>query len=320
MPDLHNYRLRAERAFPGIKPSDALNRVRAIVGSKAAMPANEEGRMAVAAMEKLQDPNLPEPTPAELAALEFMIRITRPAPLVHQGRPDDIEKIEQADAFPAWHRFQDAIQPFAHCIGRVDRAASSLARSESIGTGFLVKSGLLLTNKHVLMALSRGTGRLERGQGVVRFQVEAGNFSADVPVAILNVVATHREFDATLLALDMRALDAGRRLPRIADKAVDEGADVVAAGYPAKDSARNPLFIGNIFHDDFDVLRASPGQVSAVRPNGFSHDCSTLGGNSGSPVFDLRTAEVVGLHRSGEFLWSNEAVDGPTLAAFVAAQ
>jgi hypothetical protein len=77
MADFRNFRARAERAFPGVKPSQALERVRAIVGSKAAMPPNEEGKLAVAALEKLQDPALPEPTPAELAALELMIRITR---------------------------------------------------------------------------------------------------------------------------------------------------------------------------------------------------------------------------------------------------
>jgi endonuclease G len=47
------------------------------------------------------------------------------------------------------------------------------------------------------------------------------------------------------------------------------------------------------------------------------HDCSTLGGNSGSPVLALDTAEVVGLHFGGSFLWRNEAVTAPILADFV---
>jgi V8-like Glu-specific endopeptidase len=47
------------------------------------------------------------------------------------------------------------------------------------------------------------------------------------------------------------------------------------------------------------------------------HDCSTLGGNSGSPLFSLRTARVVGLHCEGYFMYRNEAIDGATLHAFV---
>ncbi len=34
-------------------------------------------------------------------------------------------------------------------------------------------------------------------------------------------------------------------------------------------------------------------------PNSFVHDCDTIGGNSGSPVFDAATLEVVGLHWTG---------------------
>lgn len=37
----------------------------------------------------------------------------------------------------------------------------------------------------------------------------------------------------------------------------------------------------------------------AKNPNSFVHDCDTIGGNSGSPVFDSKTMEVVGLHWNG---------------------
>ena len=38
------------------------------------------------------------------------------------------------------------------------------------------------------------------------------------------------------------------------------------------------------------------------------HDCSTLGGNSGSPVVDLETHQVIGLHFGGRFGVRNYAV------------
>ena len=44
------------------------------------------------------------------------------------------------------------------------------------------------------------------------------------------------------------------------------------------------------------------------------HDASTLGGNSGSCVFDLRNAQVAGAHFGGEPLAFNAAVALWTLA------
>ncbi|MFY0575140.1 hypothetical protein ACN28S_12880 [Cystobacter fuscus] len=38
------------------------------------------------------------------------------------------------------------------------------------------------------------------------------------------------------------------------------------------------------------------------------HDCTTLSGNSGSPLFDLSTGLVVGVHATGKFAWRNTAV------------
>jgi V8-like Glu-specific endopeptidase len=46
-----------------------------------------------------------------------------------------------------------------------------------------------------------------------------------------------------------------------------------------------------------------------------SHDCSTLGGNSGSCIVDLSTNSVVGLHFEGDYLVANSAVLLPALAA-----
>jgi len=38
------------------------------------------------------------------------------------------------------------------------------------------------------------------------------------------------------------------------------------------------------------------------------HNCTTLGGNSGSVVFDLNSGQALGLHFSGSFLVTNYAV------------
>jgi hypothetical protein len=315
--DLKLMRARAERAFPDRDPQAVLNKVRAIVGSQSAMPPNEEGRLAASAFAKLTDDDGPNPTPAELAALELMIRMTRPAPLFHKGRPDDFKSDQIAGIFPHWDDFQRSIQPLAHAVGRVDRAAYNRTASETIGTGFKVAPELFMTNRHVLMQLSRGTSSLEEGQGVVRFQWEDDSFDPDKPWPILGVVAIHGSLDVVLLRLKAPPEAAHLPLPGISEAKLDANADLVVAGYPAQDEARNPLFVRTIFGTSFEVLRASPGQLTGFEASGFTHDCSTLGGNSGSPVFSMATAEVVGLHRSGAFLWSNQAVDGVAIGEFL---
>src|SRR5438034_310776 len=98
--DLDNFRGRCERAFGNAPPTSVLNRVRAIVGSASAMPPTEEGRLAVEGYARLKAGD--EPTPQQLAALQWLIRLTRPAPLVHNGRPDDLPTKEHVDTFPNW--------------------------------------------------------------------------------------------------------------------------------------------------------------------------------------------------------------------------
>jgi len=57
------------------------------------------------------------------------------------------------------------------------------------------------------------------------------------------------------------------------------------------------------------MKRAAIGEVldGTEQPNVF-HDCSTTQGNSGSPVFLISSGKVGGIHRSGYFMYRNEAV------------
>ena len=58
----------------------------------------------------------------------------------------------------------------------------------------------------------------------------------------------------------------------------------------------------------FEKKRLAPGQLIRVSSRELQHDCSTLGGNSGSVVLDLESGEAVGLHFAGRFLVANFAV------------
>jgi endonuclease G, mitochondrial len=87
-------------------------------------------------------------------------------------------------------------------------------------------------------------------------------------------------------------------------------------GYPLKDE-RNPLFVDAIYQGSYGVKRGAIGELMDARDHLVYHDCSTLGGNSGSPVLALDTGGVIALHFTGEFMYRNEAVAAGDVVQFI---
>lgn len=302
------YLERAARAFGKKSVGEIFDDIKAIVGPTN-MPPIEQAALAEAALERLR--NDERPTPKQVAALEFVIRLMRPVPLSRGGTLDPLGPTV-GPAFPAWTKFQKSVKPFLYSVGRID-----IVPKESVGTGFLVSDGILVTNKHVLDILSKGTGELEEGQAVVRFRYEMGQPDEEEPVNITGVVAAHEELDIALLKVGKQKFTKARKPLALDPGPVEAGHPVVALGYPMDDSLRNPLFIRALFGNMFGIKRAAPGEVSGLGEQSLYHDCSTLGGNSGSPILSMKTARVVGLHREGTFLFRNEATDGASLNKFL---
>jgi endonuclease G, mitochondrial len=102
-----------------------------------------------------------------------------------------------------------------------------------------------------------------------------------------------------------------------------EGRDVVVIGYPALDPRNDLKLQTRIFRGQYNIKRLQPGKLKEERLVGsfareveaVTHDSSTLGGNSGSAVIDVRTGHVVGLHFAGIYLDANFAVPSVELAA-----
>jgi S1-C subfamily serine protease len=130
--------------------------------------------------------------------------------------------------------------------------------------------------------------------------------------ALTEVIGVHETVDMALLRVAKKG-GAARPSPLALDDkpAVASGGKVYVVGYPAWDGHRNePEPMSRIFRDVYNVKRLQPGEVGRVvaAQKLFEHDCSTLGGNSGSCVVDLDTKKVIGLHFSGRFQQANSAV------------
>jgi S1-C subfamily serine protease len=310
MAQLEILRARAERTFAGRPIDQALAKVRAIVGIPNVPPHGEAA--AQVALDKLQ--NGEEPTPVELAALELVIRLMRPAPLSRNGMLDPLptepgSNLYNPNTEKLWNAFRESVKYVLYSIGRIDMTPGGRQ-----GTGFLVSPELLVTNRHVLAKLSYGTERLQEGQAAVLFQQELGSPEPRAATAkILSVARIHPTLDMALLRV---ALEEPRPSLPLSEHGAVEAEGVAAIGYPF-DDGRNPTFVDAIFQSEFGVKRAALGEVMELGPDSLFHDCSTLGGNSGSPVFSLKTGRVVGVHRSGFFMYRNEAVAVRHLKAFV---
>lgn len=307
--DLELQLKRAERTLQQHSISTILERVRAIIGP-ANMPSTEQGALAQQALDQMR--SLKRPTPQQLTALEYVIRLMRPAPLSRSGTLDVLDE-DLSKTFPDWNAFRQSVKPYLYSIGRID----SLSTRKSVGTGFLVTDKLFVTNRHVLDQLSSGTNMLEKGQGEIRFGQEYGTPDTQGRTEIVSVVAVHESLDIALLGIESPGNLPKRTPLAVETDPVKDGDDVVAIGYPFDDPARNPLFINALFGGKFGVKRAAPGEVLKSTAQSIFHDCSTLGGNSGSPILSMKTARVVGLHREGFFMFRNEAVDAGSLGQFV---
>jgi len=307
------YRERYVMAYGVLDLEPAQARYRAIVGTDD-FPDTPEGKLAASAIKKLKTGDPDGPTPPELAALEYLIRLVRPAPLFRNGEPDALAAPEFKTAFPGWDAFRPLTPPWAYAVGRIERDKSSPG-----GTGFLVSDRYLVTNNHVLDFISFGVRKIAPGQAFVRFEWEYECPPTEGPVDLLSVAASHSTLDVCIL--EIAPIDMTHRRPlKIAPSLPSIHVAIVAVGYPFNDSTRNPLFIPEIFGNSFGVKRGAAGYVTGLQSptSAFFHDCSTLGGNSGSPLVSMKDGTVYGVHCGGGFLWRNQAVDCIALSKFVA--
>jgi hypothetical protein len=211
-------------------------------------------------------------------------------------------------------------------IGRLN--VPTLSSLPYAGTGFIVGDGLLMTNRHVASIFAQGVGardvHIPAGtETVIEFSDDGKTQASSLRVR--RVVLIHPHWDMALLKVEGLPPDRRPLALSTSDPAGLVGRDVAVIGYPGYDpngDAKYQDVQNRVFNGRYYIKRFQPGRLQPreriptkyATVEAVTHDCSTLGGNSGSAVVDLATGEVVGLHFGGIYLKANYAVSPFDLA------
>ena len=219
--------------------------------------------------------------------------------------------------------------PYAHlrhayqATGRIGYAQVGKPSAEdySFGTGFLITDRHVMTNRHV-HGMYGHYMMDESDPGGIEFIAEKDKDASDF-------VPFNCEPPLLLPGLDIAIYTLARpvtnrtpiRLKAVATERL-EGQDIIVIGYPDTHTPddedikavveENAVFAvkrisqGQIFRHTTDTdipfgveTRVSEDKESYFKMPAICHNASTLGGNSGSPLLDLKTGELVGVHFAG---------------------
>ncbi|MBI4910727.1 MAG: DNA/RNA non-specific endonuclease [Acidobacteria bacterium] len=198
-------------------------------------------------------------------------------------------------------------------------------RMDWAGTGWMIDRNIAVTNRHVAELVAEANPR-----GGFRFRASAAGFPFKARLDYKEEFGADGSQEANLVRvkflsanpnLDIALFEVEADFPlpspiELADTtAAKKGLPIGIVGYPADDPDRNdPDRIRHYFGDIFDVKRFAPGEISQPSSGGIlMHDATTLGGNSGSVVFDLNSGKAVGLHFAGTYLKGNFALDAQSI-------
>lgn len=243
----------------------------------------------------------------------------RPCLIIQKGTFDTPESSTWTSRLNANKKMLERVIPAA---GRIEFKWHP--QHEWGGTGWLVDQDIIVTNRHVAQLFAERKGSkfifLDNGIGIpiearidfIEELTPTGQIAKAQEITVKEVImiAEPKQPDIAILRLEKPVNIAPLQL-LAKDPVRDQLIAVI--GYPARDDMRNPMKVDDakrIFNNVYSVKRLSPGTV--LNPNfapfALSHDCTTLGGMSGSAVIDLETGAVAGLHFGGLFRQHNYAV------------
>jgi V8-like Glu-specific endopeptidase len=236
------------------------------------------------------------------------------------GRPALLVQDNDFSTPPARWRvleeYRESIRGILPAVGRIE--LENHPRYSWIGTGFLAGEDILMTNRHVAVVFVEKHNKKWRFSSGISANVdyrEEFQREEEAEFQLIECLGIHSRYDLALFRVAANG-SGNRGLPEPLKLSANRpnatnSLRVYAVGYPAMDDRNDLGDMMRIFKGVFDVKRLQPGYITG-KTNGayfkIKHDCSTLGGSSGSPLLDLETGKVIGLHYAGEYLKENSAV------------
>jgi endonuclease G, mitochondrial len=267
------------------------------------------------------DPELTSPGLTEFESI--IVRIGRPVLLVKNNSfVLDAPTFSEPES-QAWKDILEVSRPKLEiaipAVGRIE--VEENPQMNWVGTGWLVANDIIVTNRHVARVFARKDGaafRFSRNfsgrlmEGIIDFREELG-IDEQSEFKLIKVLYIADDEDADIAFFQVERTVGGLLLTQplpLSNTVATPGMKISVIGYPAADSrVADPNLMRRIFGNVYDVKRMAPGEIIGLDPSGIlKHDCSTLGGNSGSVLLDLDSGNAIGLHFAGTFLQANYAV------------
>ena len=211
------------------------------------------------------------------------------------------------------------LTPAIRAVGRIE--VTGHPEVDWLGTGWLVRPDVVVTNRHVAEEFGRanGTAGFVFRRGVIGKPMSASvdfleeaNHTGERIATVRSILHIEGENGPDIAFLQVGAASSSGLAGAIglATGTIMAKQQVAVIGYPARDSrVPDQDAVRRIFGNLYNKKRLAPGQINeGSNARLVLHDCSTLGGNSGSVVLGLDSGKAEGLHFSGRFLKANYAV------------
>ena len=259
----------------------------------------------------------------EMLGLESIAMRTQRPVLAIRDNVTQLVFIDEADS-KIWGERLTKAKPLLDiaipAVGRIDLTGAPL---DWAGTGWLVAENIIVTNRHVAREFAERKGDgfafkmgvTELMGGDLDFLQEIDNperlvFKLIRPLHIEEPPGPDVSFfEIEMVSGDARLanpIELASTMPPPEQLATLQ---VATIGYPAYDSRiPEPDLMERIYGKVYNKKRLAPGGVTRLDDALLWHNCTTLGGNPGSVVFDLNSGRALGLHFSGSFLVTNYAV------------
>lgn len=274
---------------------------------------------------------------ARQRALETIVSEERPVLFIQNGglntQEVTIRGPEAQDLVDRLKAASSKVLPLLPLVGRID-VANFPNNLPFLGTGWFVADDIVVTNRHVAKLIAENNGgkyEIKLGMDGLPLATSFNNAHEydDAPngpdrvFKIAEVLYIERDTgpnDIAFLRVDRKPSGLVQSIIPISDTDVGPDELVCVLGYPAR-APRSVIpdqgLMRSLYLDRYDVKRAAPGYTDTPESGLTRHDCTTLGGNSGSVLVSLVTGRAVGLHFSGLYKQANYAMRASELSAYV---